>query len=351
MNEQEGIYYLPASSECVTAWLSADEHGEIRLRVSEEGYSYSRNEYEIEPKLGNLPRVFRFRDGGRLETSDSSLVRALENGREGGGLLRLVSWMEDRWPMAVASIAGMALFVFVFLEYAMPAIANHLAHEVPQAVRERISEESLDSFQRMNVLGEKITEGEDFELASRAFEEALAMVAGDLSPEYNYELHIHAAPAIGPNAFALPSGAIVATREFLELCETEEQVMAVFLHEIAHVEEQHGLRSVLQNTGVFLILSIALGDLSSMGGLLSSVPSLALESRYSQAFEIEADTFAGRQLIESGRSAAAMKEILVLLHRGSEGGEMLELISSHPSLGKRIDNLEAIEAAELLGAP
>ena len=127
------------------------------------------------------------------------------------------------------------------------------------------------------------------ELGESAFDRALNLASDSLNPDFDYELRIYESQAIGPKAFALPSGLIVATEAFIELCENEEQMAAVFLHEIAHVELQHGLRSLIQDTGVFLILSMVLGDLSSLGGMAASLPALAIESRYSQNFETEAD--------------------------------------------------------------
>ncbi len=139
---------------------------------------------------------------------------------------------------------------------------------------------------------------------------------------------------------------MIATEEFIELCENEEQVVAVFLHEIAHVEEQHGLRSMIQDAGLFLILSLVLGDISSLGGMAASLPALVIESRYSQNFEKEADLFAGKVLEESGIGAGTMKDILILLHKGTPDIDFVQFFSTHPGLEERVDALDALGGAD-----
>ena len=121
-------------------------------------------------------------------------------------------------------------------------------------------------------------------------------------------------------------------------------MVAVFLHEIAHVEFQHGLRALIQDAGVFLVLTLALGDLSSLGGMAASLPALAIESRYSRAFESESDLFAGEALERAGIGAEALRDILILLHKDVPDLDLVQFLSSHPDLEKRVADLEELAA-------
>lgn len=147
---------------------------------------------------------------------------------------------------------------------------------------------------------------------------------------------------MGPNAFAFPSGKVVATVPFLELCNESEQQIAVFLHEIAHVERQHGIRSLIQRGGVFLVFSLLIGDASSVISLAEGLPALLMNSRYSQRFELESDLYSAEVLERAGIGAGAMKDALLKLHRGSPDMPIAELVSSHPGLGKRVKAIEEI---------
>ena len=345
MIEFEGILYRSGSSHAFDAVARVSERGSLTLIVDTESKEYLISEYDIEPRLGNANRVIRFADGVRFELGDHEAMAALEGVLPSSNMLRFVDWMESRWPVALGSIVGVVVFVFLFFEYGMPLTAKHIAFEVPQSVRRALSENGLRTIERYGSFEESYSM-RMHELGESAFVRALNLASDSLNPDFDYELRIYESKAIGPNAFALPSGLVVATEAFIELCQNEEQMVAVFLHEIAHVELQHGLRSLIQDTGVFLILSMVLGDLSSLGGMAASLPALAIESRYSQNFETEADLYAGKVLEASGIGAEAMKEILILLHSDLPDLDIVQFLASHPDLEERLEALDSLKGEE-----
>jgi len=340
--EFSGIAYRSGSSRSFDANVHLSERGELTLAIEGEVLKYTKTQYEIKPKLGRANRVVRFEDGIRFETDDHDALSKYEALLPQGGFMRWIDWMESRWPVALGSLAGVVAFVFLFLAYGVPSLAEYIAFEVPQGIRRTISERSIDAIEKYGSFEESYSMKLQRK-AGDAFERALELLGEERNQEFEYELRIYKAPGIGPNAFALPSGVVVATEEFVRLCETEEQMVAVFLHEFAHVEFQHGVRSLIQDAGVFLIASLALGDLSSLGGLAASLPALAIESRYSRSFETEADLFSGRILERSGIGVDAMKEALVLLHRDALNFEIARFLSTHPDLEKRLEALESFE--------
>ncbi|MDG2254380.1 MAG: M48 family metallopeptidase [Opitutaceae bacterium] len=342
MIEFSGIAYRSGSSRSFDAKVSVSERGDVTLAIEDERTEYSKGECEVEPKLGLSNRIIRFSDGVRFETNDHEAFGECEGFISEGGIWRLVDWMELRWFVALGSLVGVFAFVFLFLTYGAPVVAKYIAYEVPQSIRRTLTESSIDAMETYGSFEESYSM-KIHRKADAAFERALGLLGEDRNEEFEYELRVYDAPQIGPNAFALPSGVVVATADFIKLCETEEQVVAVFLHEFAHVELQHGVRSLIQDAGVFLIVSLALGDLSSLGGMAASLPALAIESRYSQTFETEADLFSGTILKESGIGVEAMKEALVLLHMDTIDIELTRFISSHPDLGKRLEALESLE--------
>ena len=340
-----GIVYRSGASESFEGSLGVDERGTISLEFQGDSFAYTRSEYEVEPRLGSSNRVIRFKDGVRFETSDLEAFAQCEKRLPQGGLLSVVDWMESRWPVALGSLVGIVVFSVAFLKFGVPAIAAYVASEVPQSIRVTLSNQSLQTIERYGSLEESYS-AKVHERANAAFERGLELLGDARSEIFDYELRIFKAPGIGANAFALPSGLIVATEEFIDLCETEEQMVAVFLHEFAHVERQHGIRSLIQDAGVFIIISLAFGDLSSLGGMAASLPALAIESRYSRNFETEADLFAGRILEENGIGAEAMKEILILLHEGSPDIDFASFLATHPGLEERLNSLDAIAQPE-----
>ncbi len=345
MIEFEGILYRSGSSHAFDAVARVSERGSVILIVDTDSKEYLISEYEIEPKLGNANRVIRFSDGVRFESDNHKAMAALEGILPSGSILRFVHWMESRWPVALGSIVGVVGFIFLFFEYGVPLTAKYIAFEVPQSIRRTLSENGLRAIERYGSFEESYSM-RMHELGGSAFERALSLTSDSLNPDFDYELKIYESQAIGSNAFALPSGLVVATEAFIELCDNEEQMVAVFLHEIAHVELQHGLRSLIKDTGVFLMLSMVLGDLSSLGSIAVSLPALAIESRYSRNFETEADLYAGKVLEANGIGVEAMKDILILLHSDLPDLDIAQVLASHPNLEERLEALDSLKGEE-----
>lgn len=340
----EGRFYHEGSSESEPATLVYDRLGTLEVRAQSGLFRYQKGEYAIEPPLGSLDRVLHLKGDARFDTSDQRGFKEMESVVSPDSPWKVVAWLENHRLGALACLVGVVIFVYGFLEWGMPAIAKGIAADMPQSLRERISKGSLEFLVERGFGPTELTE-ERQEAVRRAFERAL-----DLSDvergEYAFELHLHDGGVVGANAFALPSGAVVATDGFVELCERDEQMLAVFLHEIAHVEAHHGVRAILQQGGVFVVMSILIGDSSSVFTLFEGLPALLMDSRYSQTFEMEADAFAARKLEEAGIGAEAMEEILVLLHADSRDVPLTEFLSSHPGLERRLKAIRSVRGAK-----
>ncbi len=65
-----------------------------------------------------------------------------------------------------------------------------------------------------------------------------------------YSLNFREGGAIGPNAFALPSGTIILTDELVDIAgDDNDMVLAVLAHEIGHVDKKHSLRQIYRAAG------------------------------------------------------------------------------------------------------
>jgi len=93
------------------------------------------------------------------------------------------------------------------------------------------------------------------------------------------------------NAFAAPAGYIYATTGLLDSIESDDELASVLAHEIAHVEEEHGIRQYrrAQKAATLGILASILSgqDLSVLGEF---VRELVLRG-YDRRYENEADTY------------------------------------------------------------
>ncbi|NJL59857.1 MAG: M48 family metallopeptidase [Desulfobacteraceae bacterium] len=164
------------------------------------------------------------------------------------------------------------------------------------------------------------------------------------SQKFKYRLEFRKSPHIGANAFALPSGQVLMTDEMVGIAVNDTELRGILAHEIAHVEHRHGIRSVVQNAGVFLVISILVGDITSITSLAATLPTLLVEAGYSRQFEKEADRAAGNYLIRKGLGTADYRNILVRATKDQQS--VPSLISTHPHTEERVKYLQSLETSE-----
>jgi len=169
------------------------------------------------------------------------------------------------------------------------------------------------------------------------------MLTPDFSPAFTYRLEFRQGGGLGANALALPSGAIVITDELVALAGDDMEIAAILAHEMTHVEKRHALRSLLQDAGVFLLISILVGDVTSVTSIAASLPTLLVKSGYSRRFESEADEAAGYWLIHKGWGTRPLQDILRRLAIHQKGLAGPSWLSTHPDTNRRIAHLQALE--------
>ncbi len=291
----------------------------------------------IEPALGTTRRVLAFSDGARLETDALEAVTGLERTLGQNRKLQLVGLLEAPWGRVVGCFVGLAVVVAAVVVYGVPWGARVAAFATPPGVLTGVSERSLRLLDD-RVLGPS-------RLAEKRKETLLAAfgtLTSDLgSPPFRgtYRLVFRAGGEVGPNAFALPSGIIIVTDELVRLAQNDRELLSVLAHEIGHVEERHGLRSLYQSTGVFLLVSVLLGDALSAGSVAAGLPTLLLETGYSRRFELEADAVAARYAAKRGWGTEPLERILTRLSRGTE--VVPTFLSTHPATLERVKVLRA----------
>lgn len=346
MTALNGKYFASGSSDSCPATLSFAYEVGLSLELEDRIQVYSESYFEVEPELGRTPRIIRFKDGSLFETTDLDGFKAFESQLKRKPLIAWVSRLERNWRTAIASVVAVGVFCALFFMYGIPAIAMHVAGVVPQSLRVKMSEDTMSLMSKTKVLEESEIDSERRDALEKIFFDAIEEGGFARDTDYEYKLSFRNAPFIGKNAFALPSGEIVFTDDLVEAC-SDDQILSIMLHEIAHVQLQHGIRSLIQNSGIIIIITLAIGDANGVSNLVSSLPTLLAESHYSQKFEIEADSFSCMHLQKNGYSPDLLGDSLKILHEGATELPLEDLLSTHPSLKVRLDN---IEKSKLLGS-
>jgi len=292
----------------------------------------------ITPALGTSRRSLVFYSGARCESDDYAAVEALERQKGENPGMRLVHYLESRWKITAGCLVGLILFAWLFSLYGIPQIAKTVAYAVPPSLMEKISQNTLA------VLDDRYLQPSEIDPQRAA--EVRKLFQGlrrDLSPGINYRLVFRKSPKIGANAFALPSGVILVTDELVALAHDDKELVGVLAHEAAHVERRHGLRGVLQDAGVFILISALAGDITSISSTAASLPTLLAESGYSRQFEKEADEAAGRYLIQKGWGTKPYQDILLRLAESSPDQPEFSILATHPLTKERILSIKSLE--------
>ena len=143
----------------------------------------------------------------------------------------------------------------------------------------------------------------------------------------------------------MPGGIIVVTDDLINLCETEEEVIGVLVHEVGHVEHHHSMRQLLRSTGLGLLATGITGEISGIASLSVGAPLVLAEASYSREFERDADDFGFRLLEKHGLSplslANALERISDYVKAEKYAVEEASFLSTHPATEERIKRARA----------
>ncbi len=295
------------------------------LRIDGEGIhaAVPWQEVRLDEPLQGVPRLIQLPGGASCEVPDhAAFARILS--AAGIGETTLVR-IQRRWTWAIASLAFVIAGAAATYQWGLPALARTLAPHVPTALVRSMSETLLAQLDRRLLKKSRLPDTRQEEIR-RQVDAALAAPG---MPKWR--IHFRSAPQIGPNALALPGGDIVLLDQLVNVLDAAE-ITAVVAHEIGHLAHHHGIRHLIQETALSMVLLAWFGDVSSAA---VGVSSRLLQSGYSRDAEREADAFAVRQLLRCCRTAEPMVTALRKIDESVRPGGS-NAFSSHPETTQRI---------------
>jgi Zn-dependent protease with chaperone function len=304
-------------------------------RVVVTGPGVERNEpleaVEILPALGRTPRLVRFPGGASCEVADSPAFAAMlaADGMAGPALSK---W-ERSWTLALASVGIVALAAVLTYVYGLPAAAAGVANRLPLSALDVLSTHTLWALDARWLDPSQLDAVRRSDLAGQ-----FQRMRWPSAPARPLALQFRRSETLGANAFALPSGLIVVTDDLVSLVADDRELLAILAHEVAHVDQRHGVRSMLQASALTLLVTWYVGDISA---LAVAAPTALLQTRYSRSFERDADGYAVRALqlndISSRHFADVLSRIQAVADR--EGHIALPYLSTHPATADRVARL------------
>jgi Zn-dependent protease with chaperone function len=292
----------------------------------------------ITPPLGRASRIITLPENMQCVTNDFDAIRLIEKRTAKNRGMRLVNFLEARWRIVLTCFVGLIVCVWAFIVFGIPIIARQVAYTIPPEVMETVSQKTLTFLDKQFFKPTELVDERQFEVQT-LFDQTIQ----GFNPNYNYRLELRHSPKVGPNAFALPSGIILVTDELIELSEDEKELQGVLVHEIGHIENRHGMRSVLQHTGVFLLISALVGDVVSITSTAASLPMLLVETGYSRRFELEADQAVQHYFHSHNQPTTPFQLMLERLSKAHPQPKGMSFISTHPETEERIKQLKQMD--------
>jgi predicted Zn-dependent protease len=281
-------------------------------------------------RIANTPRWLYLPGGGACVTAENDAVDRMTRERHYEQILH--RW-ESRPAFAVLAIAMVVAALWLLIDRVLPVAVEDLAARIPVEAEAALGRETLTGMEKYFLRPSKLPAARQSRL--RAGFDAAARAASDATP---YRLEFRASPAIGANAFALPSGIIVMTDELVRLARNDREVIAVLAHELGHVHHRHTMRRLLESSATALIIAGVTGDIASTTSLAAAAPTLLLQTKYSRDHEREADLYAIELMRKSGIEPRHFAAILRRLEgvTGQRRG-LPTFISSHPPTEERAE--------------
>lgn len=354
-----GRYFAGKSSQVVETTCDTDDMGNVQFRHLP-GQSFNLRDAQFSPAMGQHPRQITFADGSMFQTRDLNAVVQLEKQFAAKpALMTLVDKIESYWRWVLLAIAGLIICGILFFKFALPALSSFIAHQLPLTIDRQLGAQMHSSLDEWPLATSEIPKAEQDRLQ--------ALFAPYLQNDKGFEYNILFRKfALGPNAFALPDGSIIFCDDLLKLAENDEQLIAVLLHEMGHVQGRHSLRGIIQSSVIYWLMMVYSGDVSLVSDSIAVLPYVLMNLSYSRAMETEADELAIRQLQAHGIAVDKLAQILQRLEQADElleqdakqtaakqgdagarqNSRWLDYISTHPATDERIEHIKQLGAAQ-----
>lgn len=286
----------------------------------------------VSERSRHAARKVTFADGAWLEIDDADAFARLlaHTGHRDGAVVR---W-QNSWRAALGALAVTVAVLAAGYVYLLPAAAGWIAQAIPERVERQLGQGVLEILDDRMLAPTRLTAAHQQRLQRRF----AAMTAPEAQAP-SWRLVFRSSRA-GPNAFALPSGDIVMTDQLVALLGDDEAVMGVLAHELGHLHRRHLTRRLVQSSAVAATAWLVFGDISS---LMTTLPTLVLDMKYSRDAEYEADDYAVAMLRHNGIAPSHLAAAFAKLDKadGAASSPSFPYLSSHPAGAERIARIRA----------
>ncbi|HEY3077507.1 MAG TPA: M48 family metallopeptidase, partial [Burkholderiales bacterium] len=269
MTEFDATYYDGRSARRRAVRVSVLD-GRLRVVGGDVDVDVTLEEIETDAPIPGAPRILRLPGGAQLR-AEAAAVAALFARRN--PVETLVERLESRWPYALGALVLLVAFAWWFVARGLPFAAEKIAAHIPARAEAAIGEQALSAIDGRICAPSALSAGQQ-----EALQRNFGRMTAGLNDGHEYRLLLRSCPRMGSNAFALPGGSIILTDQLVHLGGSEDGISGVLAHEIGHVRERHGLRTLLQGAGLLALITTLAGDAAAITSLAVTLPTVLLQS-------------------------------------------------------------------------
>ena len=279
-----GEYSDGVTSRITPCRMVLKPDGALEVRSVEDGCVLVETDIDsvtLTSRLGNTPRVMTLTGDGRFITRENDLIdEFLKSQGHGSQIMHL---LESHLLVVILASVITVTLIFGYLVSGLPYTARVVAEALPEDVVATFGAGTLEIMDRLWL--------EPSELSLEEQDRITDLFSPYLQSLNRSAVDLVYRSGIGPNALALPDGTIVFTDGLVNLVENDNELIAILLHEIGHLNQRHLIRRTIQDSMLTIMVVIITGDIETADFILG-IPTLLVDMAYSREFETEADEFA-----------------------------------------------------------
>ncbi|MCZ2140984.1 MAG: M48 family metallopeptidase [Bacteroidia bacterium] len=321
-------YYSGKSSETFIVDVKSKEDGLLIVFPNQQGKEFFWEKQKIKQiDISTILLTLRYGESfpfEQLEITDRDFISHYKSNYKVGILSRIQYSSLKHVLLFCILLIGIIWSIYAIV---VPAITDYAADKFPKEYEIELGNKIKENI----LLTEKI-DSPKTELINHFFNQ--------LHIEKDYPINITVVKSPIVNAFAMPGGGIVVYEGILNGMKSEEQLVALLVHEFSHVQLKHATRNMFRSLAGYLFISIFLGDVSGISAILIQNANELRNLSYSRALETEADNNGMIILKNNKISTNGFVELFELLKNDSNSLKVNEILSTHPDLESRINNTE-----------
>jgi len=330
-----GDYFFPGKGISHLASLRLQDQSLLVTTDEGERFEFELRNTQVNPRLGQINRTFRFADGSLFECPQTVKIDQWLYAQQGHSVQSLVHRFESSWTWVGLVLLIGGLFAYLLIDRGVPRFSGWIASELPASLSHEVGSAIFETLDNNYLQPSQLNSARQQALRAQFRQLLEAHPAGSflLPPQ----LVFRGGGKIGTNALALPNGVVIFTDEIIELAPSDDALAGVMAHELGHLVYQHGMQMAVSATVIPIFLTVVAGDLVNSSQLASVLPVLLLSNGYSRRFEKQADSHAKEVFHSLGKSTQPIAEFFTLMAKQAadeEGGN--SLFSTHPGYADRI---------------